>query len=189
MDKLQVLPEFTTGNAGRSNPHQLSLKEKSGLFALMVCTFLVLLNLAGFHLHDYRTVTDKVYIKSPSPSPQESPAIEIAEEPFVYLKTFGRLGNQLFQYACAYTIAKKHRMALFLDAPLNYINVNEPRKTKPNPNLGQFVLHELSVPLPSLEESENYRHRINNSAGKITHLVDKAIAAETYPVRTYSIRN
>jgi hypothetical protein len=71
------------------------------------------------------------YIKSPSLSPSESPAIEIAEEPFVYLKTFGRLGNQLFQYAYAYTIAKKHRMALFLDAPLiNYINVNEPRKVR-----------------------------------------------------------
>jgi hypothetical protein len=179
MNKLKVFSEFTTATVGRLNL-QLSLKTKSSLFALMVCTFLVLSNISGLHLYDYRTVTDKVYIKYAS-SP-ESPTIKTAE-PFVYLKTFGRLGNQLFQYACAYAIAKKHRMSLFLDAPVNYINTNEPRKTKPNTNLGQFVLYELSVPLPSLEESENYRHRINNSVGKITHLVDRTIAAGTYPVR------
>jgi hypothetical protein len=39
--------------------------------------------------------------------------------PLVYLKVFGGLGNQLFEYACAYSSAKKNDWSLHVHIPIN----------------------------------------------------------------------
>jgi hypothetical protein len=39
--------------------------------------------------------------------------------PLVYLKVFGGLGNQLFEYACAYSLAKKNDWSLHVHIPIN----------------------------------------------------------------------
>jgi hypothetical protein len=39
--------------------------------------------------------------------------------PLVYLEVFGGLGNQLFQYACAYSLAKKNDWSLHVHIPIN----------------------------------------------------------------------
>lgn len=37
--------------------------------------------------------------------------------PSVYLRVMGGLGNQLFQYSCSYTIARKHNIPFYLVSP------------------------------------------------------------------------
>jgi hypothetical protein len=109
--------------------------------------------------------------------------------PLVCLKVFGGLGNQLFEYACAYSLAKKNDWALHVHIPINthIDNSNLLRKDwlgsvdkrYYNPGDRSFALQYFrNIPLkPSalLDDSLSSHHQV-------VQLSDRDILSGKYPV-------
>jgi len=106
----------------------------------------------------------------------------IPQKPFVYYRAFGGLGNQLFQYACAYTIAKKNKIPLLVYA--------DPKPGSDVPgfqlNHGDFALHLYGIPLPryNYEKTgliDSYIENANNLS-LLQSLSDATILSQSYQV-------
>jgi hypothetical protein len=150
----------------KKNSHNnLSLRTYQTLVRIMgliVVTFLTIFNL------NYATDTNN----------KESVVFETLEteassggDSFVHLVTFGRLGNQLFQYACFYSLARKLKVPLFLEVPTIGSGENE-----------VFNLHRLHVPVPSDETRKHFLQKVMNQPDKVFALFDQDILAGYYPV-------
>jgi hypothetical protein len=98
-------------------------------------------------------------------------------ESFVHLVTVGRFGNQLFEYACSYSIARKLEIPLFLDVA----TIAGEDGTK-RPANSYFNLHGLHVPIPSEETRTRFLEKVMNSSSKVFQLNDRNILAGEYPV-------
>jgi hypothetical protein len=87
---------------------------------------------------------------------------EHSKETFVHLSMCGRLGNQLFQYACSYSIAKKLKIPLFLQLPNVF---TDERSYRCSVNF-EFNLHRLHVPIPSIETQQHFLQKLANQSDK-----------------------
>jgi hypothetical protein len=95
-------------------------------------------------------------------------------ESFVHLKTHGRLGNQLFEYACSYSLARKHKIPLFLDVP------------SADPD---FSLHRLHVPIPSDETRKRFLEKVLDPSSKVFRSADRNILSGEYPVMSIKLKS
>jgi hypothetical protein len=153
--------------SGKKNSHNLSLRTYQTLVriitGLIVFTFLAIFNL------NYATDINKESVVF---EPFETEGSSGGGDSFVHLVTFGRLGNQLFQYACFYSLARKLRIPLFLEVPrINGSGENE-----------VFNLHRLHVPIPSDETRKHFLQKVMNQPEKVFALFDQDILAGYYPV-------
>jgi hypothetical protein len=109
--------------------------------------------------------------------------------PLVYLKVFGGLGNQLFEYACAYSLAKKNDWSLHVHIPINthIDNSNLLRKDwlgsvdkrHYNPGDRSFALQYFrNIPLKPSPLLGNYL----SSHHQVVQLSDRDILSGKYPV-------
>jgi hypothetical protein len=98
-------------------------------------------------------------------------------ESFVHLKTVGRFGNQLFEFACSYSIARKLKIPLFLDVPMT-----AREDGTYGPADFKFNLHRLQLPIPSDETRKAFMQKVKNSSSKVFRLNDRNILTGDYPV-------
>ncbi|OXA38442.1 hypothetical protein Fcan01_26785 [Folsomia candida] len=90
--------------------------------------------------------------------------------PAILLKTTNGLGNQLFQYACHYALARKHDLPLYIRIPHNqtpHLSVTD----------RSFALHTLNVPLFSWNTIDS-----SSNLGNITYLSDSDLLSGSYNV-------
>lgn len=94
--------------------------------------------------------------------------------PAVYLRPTGGLGNQLFQYACAYTIARKNNWPLYVQIPPN----NTQSRFRPQDR--DFTLNYFNISFnPNKSDSDGSLLVIYHN---FFTLDDLTILSETYPV-------
>jgi hypothetical protein len=132
---------------------------------LCLFTFLTILNLNGT---DTKELPDFKSFEIEAGSELES---------FVHLSTFGRLGNQLFEYACSYSIARKLKIPLFLDVPTTARDDGTY-----GPADFKFNLHRLHVSIPSDETRKRFMQKVINSSHEVFRLNDINILTGEYPV-------
>jgi len=103
------------------------------------------------------------------------------EHPFVFLQTFGRLGNQMFEFACGYTLAKKNKIPLLLQLPQSVLeDPNYPNGIL-NVEDGTFGLHYFKIPYLDKEEYERLE-AMTQDTSLIQILMDDDIMSGNYPV-------
>ncbi|OXA39277.1 O-antigen biosynthesis glycosyltransferase WbnK [Folsomia candida] len=93
----------------------------------------------------------------------------------ILLKTTNGLGNQLFQYACHYALARKHDLPLYVRIPHNLTHLAPPHFHSVKDR--SFALHTLNVPLfawNTIDESAN--------VGNITYISDSDLLSGSYNV-------
>jgi len=106
------------------------------------------------------------------------------DHPFVFIKTSGRLGNQMFEYACGYTLAKKNKVPFLLTLPQDI--VEDPKYPDGIFNVeGTFHLHFFKIPLLAKEEYDRLQ-TMTEDTSLIQILIDKDIMSGNYPVRFYT---
>jgi len=124
---------------------------------------------------------------SPNSSNDRSdPRKWIPNEPFVYLKVFDGLGNQMFQFACAFALAKNNSIPLLIYKPRSFTTGD---LGVPNSRLkhGEFGLHLFQIPLPDYNSnhvklvSDYITSSAKKSQGNI--LRDVSLLEENYTVR------
>jgi hypothetical protein len=167
----------------KNNPHTNKLAWRRYQALITIVGLVTLFKIFSLHSNTYESRSDTNNDEGLSSSsssmfdPFEIEAGSSGLESFVHLVTVGRLGNQLFEYACSYSIARKLRIPLFLDVG----TIAGEDGTK-RPADSYFNLHRLHVPIPSDETRTRFLEKVMNSSSKVFQLNDRNILAGEYPV-------
>jgi hypothetical protein len=110
---------------------------------------------------------------------------QTTNSPFVYLKVFGRLGNQLFEYACAYTLARKLGIPLSVWLPPELVNdlTNNNVNLNPYGPYSHFALHFFNISFLPREEYDQFMWIVGNNSRLVYKVTDEDLSSGTYPVR------
>jgi hypothetical protein len=134
--------------------------------------------------NDAFTVTskpDNLILQSPLSSAQDLSRVKR----FVWRNIIGGLGNQLFEYAAGYSLARKHGIPFMIQLPPHFFHKSANQSTSSNYVNGEFILHHFRIQIPretEYLEQLNLVQRLNN-ASQVFPMNDDAILAQVYTVR------
>lgn len=94
------------------------------------------------------SITDNSYYTLPATLPNRIPHPTFLNPRGVFLQTKGGIGEQLYQYACHYALARKHNAPLYIKHSNTQRNQLAEKKTR-NPALNDqaFALDAFNIPL------------------------------------------
>jgi hypothetical protein len=113
------------------------------------------------------------------------PQIRSEMKRFVWRNMNGGLGNQLFEYAAGYSLARKHGIPFMIQLPPDFYDKFTNRTTSYDYRNGEFVLHHFRIQIPS--ETEYFQQldlveRMKNES-QVFQMNDDAILSQAHTVK------
>jgi hypothetical protein len=115
----------------------------------------------------------------------QPPPITSEMKRFVWRNMNGGLGNQLFEYAAGYSLARKHGIPFMIQLPTDFFDKFDNRTTSYDYRNGEFVLHHFRIQIPS--ETEYFQQldlveRMKNES-QVFQMNDDAILSQAHTVK------